>query len=309
MAELKAFLQENLSLNFVKDLGSRGGGCISSSRHFSTDIGDIFVKTYELEKGKVMFTGEYESLKAIKETNTVTVPKPIKILENENTHEYVFVMEFINMGSLSKFQSKLGEDLARFLLDKAKKSETQVGKAEKCEVVEQFGFHVNTSCGMIPQDNTWNKDWIEFYTRQKLQQQIDLLLKEYQDRELQALWSDLQLNIDKFFKGIDPQPSLLHGDLWSGNAAETREGPVIYDAASFYGHDEYDLAIAGMFGGFNSQFYKAYHNLIPVAKGFEERHILYTLFHYLNHWNHFGTGYRSQSISYMKKLINYAKKS
>lgn len=59
---------------------------------------------------------------------------------------------------------------------------------------------------------------------------------------------------------------------------------VIFDPASFYGHHEFELAIAGMFGGFNKQFYDAYHRLIPKAPGFSVRHKLYTLFHYLNHW-------------------------
>ena len=60
--------------------------------------------------------------------------------------------------------------------------------------------------------------------------------------------------------------------------------PVIFDAASFYGHHEYDLGIAGMFGGFGNDFYTSYHSIIPKAKGFEERHQLYKLFHNLNHW-------------------------
>ena len=59
---------------------------------------------------------------------------------------------------------------------------------------------------------------------------------------------------------------------------------VIFDPACFYGHHEFDLAIAGMFGGFNKQFYDAYHSLIPKAPGFAIRHKLYTLFHYINHW-------------------------
>lgn len=59
---------------------------------------------------------------------------------------------------------------------------------------------------------------------------------------------------------------------------------VIFDPATFYGHHEYDLAISGMFGGFNLSFYDAYHKVIPKAPGFENRHKLYQLFHYLNHW-------------------------
>ena len=59
---------------------------------------------------------------------------------------------------------------------------------------------------------------------------------------------------------------------------------VIFDAASFYGHHEYDLGIAGMFGGFGNDFYAAYHSIIPKERGFEQRHQLYKLFHNLNHW-------------------------
>ena len=59
---------------------------------------------------------------------------------------------------------------------------------------------------------------------------------------------------------------------------------VMFDPACFYGHHEYDLAIAGMFGGFTRQFYDEYHSIIPKAAGFELRHKLYLLFHYLNHW-------------------------
>ena len=59
---------------------------------------------------------------------------------------------------------------------------------------------------------------------------------------------------------------------------------VIYDPGSFYGHHEYDLGIAGMFG-FSSDFLSAYHEVIPKAQpGFEARHKLYQLFHYMNHW-------------------------
>ena len=93
---------------------------------------------------------------------------------------------------------------------------------------------------------------------------------------------------------------------------------MIFDPACLYGHHEFDLSIAGMFGGFNKDFYDSYHSLIPKSHGFETRQKLYTLFHYLNHWydfkiiikkiiicyrNHFGSSYQQQSISLMKELI------
>lgn len=112
-----------------------------------------------------------------------------------------------------------------------------------------------------------------------------------------------QLKIPELFQGLEIVPALLHGDLWGGNVAENSSGPVIFDPASFYGHSEYELAIAGMFGGFSSAFYSAYHSKVPKAPGFERRLQLYQLFHYLNHWNHFGSGYRGSSINIMRNLI------
>lgn len=114
--------------------------------------------------------------------------------------------------------------------------------------------------------------------------------------------SSLQLKIPDLFRDLDIVPALLHGDLWGGNVAEDPSGPIIFDPASFYGHSEYELAIAGMFGGFSRSFYSAYHSEIPQAPGFEKRQQLYQLFHYLNHWNHFGSGYRGSSLSIMRRL-------
>lgn len=105
------------------------------------------------------------------------------------------------------------------------------------------------------------------------------------------------------FCDIEVVPALLHGDLWAGNVAEDDSGPIIFDPACFYGHSEFELAIAGMFGGFSSSFFSAYHSKIPKAPGFEKRNKLYQLFNYINHWNHFGTGYRGSTLNIMRKLL------
>lgn len=153
------------------------------------------------------------------------------------------------------------------------------------------------------QVNVWQEDWVTFYARQRIQPQMDMVEKGSGDREALELWSALQLKIPDLFRDLDIVPALLHGDLWGGNVAEDSSGPIIFDPASFYGHSEYELAIAGMFGGFSRSFYSAYHSAIPKAPGFEARLQLYQLFHYLNHWNHFGSGYRGSSLSIMRNLI------
>ncbi|XP_060242193.1 fructosamine-3-kinase isoform X2 [Meriones unguiculatus] len=169
--------------------------------------------------------------------------------------------------------------------------------------VSKFGFSTVTCCGFIPQVNEWQDDWPAFFTQHRLQAQLDLIEKDYADRETRELWSRLQVKIPDLFSGIEIVPALLHGDLWSGNVAEDDQGPIIYDPASFYGHSEFELAIALMFGGFPRSFFTAYHRKIPKAPGFDKRLLLYQLFNYLNHWNHFGREYRSPSLGMMRKLL------
>ena len=65
--------------------------------------------------------------------------------------------------------------------------------------------------------------------------------------DIVKLWLLLKEKMGEFFQGLDIKPSLLHGDLWSGNYGQVDSNPVMYDAASFYGHHEYDLGIAGNF--------------------------------------------------------------
>ncbi|KAG8225553.1 hypothetical protein J437_LFUL002069 [Ladona fulva] len=294
---MEKILMSSLGLSVCEPLRNHlgGGGCISESKAYNTDkYGKIFVKLHHGSKARAMFDGEYASLKALADSKTVSVPNPISVLDIPQGS--VFAVEYVEMKGLRKFQAELGNQLARLHLFNPASSDENSGK---------FGFHVNTCCGYIPMENSWNDDWVNFYSQQRLEVQIKLVLEKHSDRELIDLWSQLQLVIPNFFQGIEVKPSLLHGDLWSGNAAETDEGPVIYDPASFWGHHEYDLAIGKMFGGFTLPFHQAYHKLIPQAPGFEMRQKLYILFHQLNHWNHFGEGYRQSSLSLMRKLLKH----
>jgi len=242
-----------------------------------------------------MFEGEFASLKAIHETGTIKVPEPIKVIKNDAKHGSMLITEFLeglSGGLRGSVGAKLGEQLAQLHLHPPPPTPST-----------GFGFDVPTCCGSIPQSNAWNQDWPTFYAN-KLQEQMELLDRNESDGEARDLWRVLKPKINDFFDGIEVEPSLLHGDLWSGNAGSVNGGtqPVIFDAASFYGHHEYDLAIAGMFGGFSADFYGAYHALIPKAPGFQQRHLLYKLFHNLNHWNHFGGGYRSGTMTIMRQL-------
>ncbi|XP_019752928.1 ketosamine-3-kinase [Hippocampus comes] len=304
-------LKKELGTATLKLAGNSEGGCISQGQSYHTDTGKVFVKINHKSQAKSMFDGEMASLDAIIKTGTIKVPKPVKVIELDSGG-CVFVMEHLDMRGLNKYSKQLGERLAdlhlhnKRQLEKVGKEQQTVGKGagqSEATYVDKYGFYTVTCCGYIPQENEWQDDWVTFYTRQRLECQLNMLEKSNGDREARELWAALQLKIPQFFRDVQVFPALLHGDLWGGNVAETSEGPVIFDPSSFYGHSEHELGIAGMFGGFTSSFYSAYHEKIPKAPGFAQRNQLYQLFNYLNHWNHFGGGYRGSSISVMKDLL------
>jgi len=151
----------------------------------------------------------------------------------------------------------------------------------------RFGWEKENWIGLSPQKNGWSDDWVAFYRDFRLIPQLARagLMK---DSEV------LLKNLNAFFENHAPVPSLLHGDLWSGNVGFTRAGPVIFDPAVYYGDREADLAMTELFGGFPAAFYAAYRAAWPLDPGYDVRKHLYNLYHLLNHLNLFGSGYLGQ---------------
>jgi fructosamine-3-kinase len=148
----------------------------------------------------------------------------------------------------------------------------------------RFGWHRDNWIGATPQINQWQDDWATFFLECRLQPQLALARKNGYPIEFSS----------NLLKNHNPAPSLLHGDLWSGNAGFIGEGPVIFDPAVYYGDREADIAMSELFGGFPREFYAAYRKAYPLDAGYEQRKHLYNLYHLLNHLNIFGAGYLAQ---------------
>uniref|UniRef100_A0A915PLX2 protein-ribulosamine 3-kinase n=1 Tax=Setaria digitata TaxID=48799 RepID=A0A915PLX2_9BILA len=301
-------IKAKLGVDSIQELPSRfGGGCINRAKAYRTDkFGDIFVKFNDNEKASEMFNGEFASLQALLDTNTIRVPKPVKIFSVGN--DCCLAMELLDLRGASNSE-ELGTSIARLhlynklLMEKSKNAQSTVGGTEKqSKPIEKFGFHTLTYSGYFPLINNWSDNWVEFYSQNRLKKIIDTIVENTGDRELLTLWPKLEQKIPEYFKDCEIYPCLLHGDLWSGNYSFTKDGPVIYDPASFYGHSEYEFGILTMFGGFDRTFHTSYHKLIPQTAGFTERVLLYQLFHHLNHWYHFGAGYKQGALNLMRKL-------
>ena len=152
----------------------------------------------------------------------------------------------------------------------------------------RFGWPRDNYIGLAPQINTWKDEWSDFFLECRLRPQARAARIDVSDASVRALLKDHR-----------PAPALLHGDLWSGNAGFTAEGPVVFDPAVYYGDREADLAMTELFGGFPRAFYEGYG---PLDPGYERRKHLYNLYHLLNHLNLFGGSYLPQVKAALRLL-------
>ena len=172
---------------------------------------------------------------------------------------------------------------------------------------QYFGFDYDNTIGEMPQYNAINQSvtsWSFFFWEYRLLFQIKYALKnklishkEY--TKLLLIKSKLKNLLSNSIK-----PSLLHGDLWSGNVISGINGPVFIDTSCYYGHSEADLALTYMFGGFSNDFYRSYEVYSPLESGFEQRKPIYMLYHYLNHLNIFGRSYHPGVLSCTNQILD-----
>ncbi len=265
---------------------SVGGGCINMAYQLSSDSGSYFIKLNHTNLLS-MFEAEAAGLKEFEQLDCVRVPKVI-CYGVADGHSYL-ALEYIKLGGLRGSANQLlGRQLA------------QLHRQPQAF----FGWHIDNTIGSTPQYNSREHDWSSFWQQHRLAPQLTLARKNGFAGKLQDKGLQLMDQLHYFFAGYTPSPSLLHGDLWGGNAAADPQGnPVIFDPACYYGDRETDVAMTELFGGFGSDFYNAYQAEYPLDPGYKTRKTLYNLYHILNHVNLFGGGYSSQAESMMNQLL------
>jgi fructosamine-3-kinase len=264
---LDAALQQHLRIDSARSVP---GGCIH--RCYEVRVGGArrFLKTNGVEYADA-FAAEADGLRALRDAG-LRAPEPLACGVN-GRHAYL-LLEFLELTSRGDFAA-LGRMLA--------KAHRRPG--------QRFGWARDNYIGSTPQRNAWCDDWVEFWRERRLRPQL----------EMAGLDVDLGA-LDRLMENHKPKPSLLHGDLWSGNAGFTRDEPVVFDPAVYYGDREADVAMTELFGGFPREFYKAYNETFPLEAGYEKRKHLYNLYHLLNHLNLFGGGYLEQVRSCLRLL-------
>lgn len=280
----QAISQETGQKFAIASTKSVSGGCINQGYQVSSQDQTYFVKLNDASQVE-MFAAETLGLQQMYATQTITVPQPI--CWGTTAQSSYLVLQWLDLGSASNTGwTAMGRQLATM---------------HRAVTNQGFGWSRNNTIGSTPQINTWMDNWADFFAEQRIGYQLKLAQRRggnfpETNRVVEAVREKLA--------DWQPQASLLHGDLWSGNAAISRDGtPIIFDPATYYGDRETDLAMTELFGGFPTAFYDGYHEAWSLDSGYRQRKSIYNLYHILNHFNLFGGGYGNQAQTIIKQLI------
>ncbi len=268
----------------ITDTRSVSGGCINQGYKVSSDNTEYFVKLNQASRVE-MFAAEALGLKQMSATQTIVIPQPICWGTADNS-SYI-VLQWLELG---RGNSQSWADMGR-----------QLANMHRQGTKDRFGWSRNNTIGSTPQINTWMDNWADFFAEQRIGYQ--LRLGQRNGGNFPSLDGVVNAVRNKL-ADRQPEASIVHGDLWSGNAAILADGaPVIFDPAAYYGDRETDIAMTELFGGFPAAFYQGYNEAWQLDSGYQQRKSIYNLYHILNHFNLFGGGYGSQAKRIMQQLI------
>ena len=259
-----------------------GGGCINNGMILKTGSDCSFFLKVNPSAPTDMFERETQGLVALRVSSSPTVPEP-----------HLHSTDFLLMEDLDPAprNSTYWEDFGRALAT----LHNHHG--------DQFGFEEDNYIGSTPQPNPWTEDGFDFFTQSRLLYMANLasqkgLLPRHDRERVSRLVSHLPSLVP------EQPPSLIHGDLWCGNATTDSKGnPAIIDPAAHYGWAEAELAMTSLFGSFPSRFYHAYEEMRPLEPGYHDRFSIYNLYHLLNHVVLFGRSYLSQVQSVLNRIL------
>ena len=266
-----------------------GGGDINDACRLELSNGRyIFIKSNSV-KNKDFFEDEDIGLTAIASTGTIKVPE--LLFRGADESSAFLAMEYINGAErVQGFWRKFGESLAKMHL------------ADTSEFVSggKYGFAKDNYIGATRQINAPRDSWIDFFRECRLEPQFRMAERYFESSYIKDIL-DLLDKLPEIL--IEPkQPSLLHGDLWSGNYIVGSDGMAwLIDPAVYVGHAEADLAMTELFGRFPEEFYDSYSEVNPIQPGYGDRRDIYNLYHLLNHLNLFGGMYLHEVLRVVER--------
>jgi fructosamine-3-kinase len=289
-AALRACLDEAISRycgtpSRIGQCSEIGGGSISRSLVAQSESARWFVKVNSADRAE-LFAAEADGLAALRACPALRVPAVVG--HGISGRQAYLILEHLELQPL---RDDAAVNAGRALADLHRISGAG------------FGWPRDNFIGSTPQRNAAQPTWPLFFARQRLLPQLELARRQGHQGRLIADGERLVYAMPALFGDRSPPVSLVHGDLWHGNAASVGRQLALFDPAVYYGDRETDLAMSELFGGFPPRFYAAYREAWPLSEGFEQRKTLYNLYHVLNHLNLFGGGYRQQAERMTQSLL------
>jgi len=256
-------------------------------------IGDIYkvetsTNTYILKTSEPSTNLQVEA-NMLKDINKYKIAVP-KVYDVTETH---LLMEYIESSKLAKCAEEIAA--AKVLSDLH--SVTNESR--------MYGYYYDTTIASFIQKNEQTQyNWTLFLGQMRIMPMARICYdKGYINKgvveRLERLCRELYKRIDM----ATITPSLLHGDLWSGNILFNMKGATLIDPAISFGDKEMDLAYILMFDTFGDTFFDSYKEVHPLSEDFYEVKVpLYQLYPLLVHVALYGGSYSVQLEMLLKKL-------
>lgn len=268
------------------EINELSGGNINAVYHISLSEKELVVKVNELAAFPKMLEKEASGIIYLKDNSPLGLPEVVQFGEM-NDLQYLVLEAIPREISKNDFWVNFGKGLAQ----------------QHQQSNSHFGFKEDNYIGELPQSNTKHVDWSEFLITERLIPQVKLaidngVIQQEEYKKIEAFYS--------YVAELWPteSPSLLHGDLWSGNfLVGTNDQPVLIDPAVYYGHREMDIGMMHLFGGFDNELFQAYNATAKLENGWQDRISYNQLYPLLVHLNLFGRSYLNQVLS-ITKIFN-----
>jgi fructosamine-3-kinase len=257
----------------IGSFSALSGGDINEVFKINTSRNTFVVKINVEKRFPQMFEKEKAGLNLLGETGIKT-PDVIAVFSSDKMQ--FLVLEFIEEERKApQFWTNFATNLAKLHKNRS----------------EFYGLETDNYIGSLVQKNSKKTTWIDFFIENRI---APLIKKAFDQGLLQTNHMQQFENLFQKLHEIIPQekPSLVHGDLWSGNLMVGKnQFPVFIDPAVYYGHREMDIAMTQLFGGFDNKYLEIYNEIYPLEKGWQERIVIHNLYPNLVHLLLFGSSY------------------
>jgi len=261
------------------------GGSINETFKIVIPAGKFFLKFNDAGLYPGMFEKEAAGLKLLGGAGEIEVPEVLQSGE-AGRYSYLLLSYIEQARETANFWEDFGKRLAGLHSHKA----------------ERFGLDHDNYMGSLYQHNAFHDEWVEFFVQERLERQVKLAREDGKiGRQDVSAFERLYARLAEIFP--ETKPSLVHGDLWSGNFMAGSSGQAcLIDPAVYYGHPEVDIAMSTLFGGFSAKFYDSYTDYYPLEKGWRQRLDFYNLYPLMVHVNLFVGGYLGSVQQILRKF-------